>query len=353
MSHRIDKKPLISIITPTFNQREYIGQTLRSVLDQTYSNWEWIILDDGSTDGTGEVIRGHQDNRIRYFFQKNAGLSNLTGTYNKALQECRGELVAMLDGDDFWPAHKLETQSKVFEDPDVVLSYGLCRLVNHKGKKIEETAVPTNHGIAFNDPVGTALKELFFAKSSFIPNPTVMVKRTTLTNIGGFVSAIGLYHDFPTWTRLALEGKFFPLPGCMGCWRRHRAAVTLNSNQERFFHNRVGYIKNFIGNNRERLHELGISFDIEELGKHWKAIGAERLPFLHYNRAILMLKLGAFDEAEALFQKFLTDNPCSKHVLIHFLFVVSKAIRLDMVNPIAAAKESLGKLFSSTRGRQR
>jgi glycosyltransferase involved in cell wall biosynthesis len=341
----MNKAPLVSIVTPTFNQKAYIEQTIRSVLNQTYINWEWIILDDGSTDGTGEIITGHKDSRIQYFFQENAGLSNLTGTYNKALQKCNGELVAMLDGDDYWPDYKLERQSKVFEDPDVVLSYGLCCLVNHKGKKIDRTAVPTDDSIACNNPVGTALKELFLVKSSFIPNPTVMVRRTALTNIGGFVHVGGLYHDFPTWTRLALEGKFSPLAHCMGYWRRHRRAVTLNSDQERFFHNRVGYIEAFIARNSERLNALGIVFNMVEMEKHWEIIGNSRIPLLHYDRAILMLKLGAFNDAEAFFRKFLTDNPSLKHTLIHFLFIISKIIHYDIVNPVAATKEKMGKFF--------
>jgi hypothetical protein len=82
-----------------------------------------------------------------------------------------------------------------------------------------------------------------------------------------------------------------------------------------------------------------------ELEKHWRTIGNSRLPFLHYDRAMLMLKLGAFDDAEVLFRKFLTDNPSLKHTLIHFLFIISKIVHYDIVNPVAATKEQLEKFF--------
>ena len=127
--------PLISILTPVFNQSAYIKQTIDSVLKQTYQNWQWILVDDGSTDGTGDIITGVKERRIRYFFQEHAGRDHLTGTRNKALAECKGDLIAMLDGDDYWPAYKLEEQVKNFASPDIVLSYGECMIVNGEGKK--------------------------------------------------------------------------------------------------------------------------------------------------------------------------------------------------------------------------
>jgi glycosyltransferase involved in cell wall biosynthesis len=97
----MEKKPLISILTVVFNQRPYFEQTISSVLGQTYQHWEWIILDDGSTDGTGEVIKNLNDSRIHYTYQQHTGSYRLTETCNKALSMCSGEIVAILDGDDY------------------------------------------------------------------------------------------------------------------------------------------------------------------------------------------------------------------------------------------------------------
>jgi hypothetical protein len=251
----------------------------------------------------------------------------------------------MLDGDDYWPDYKLERQVKAFEDQNVVLSYGICCLVNHKGKKLSQTAIPANQSMASNNPVGIALKELFYARETFLLNPTVMIRRSPLLNVGGFVDAEGLYHDFTTWTRLALEGTFAPLQLCLGYWRRHRSAVTLNSDQERYFYNRVRYITEFILRHKEKLSELGIAFDAAALEKRWDEIGNDLNPYLAYNRAMLMLRLGALRDAEDLFRKFSADNPSLKHRFMHVLFMMSTLIRCDIVHPAAKAKETLGKFL--------
>jgi hypothetical protein len=173
-----------------------------------------------------------------------------------------------------------------------------------------------------------------------------MIRRSPLLNIGGFVDAEGLYHDFTTWTRLALEGTFAPLQLCLGYWRRHRSAITLNSDQERYFHNRVRYIMEFILQHKEKLSEAGIVFDTGALGKRWDEIGNDLNPFLPYNRAMLMLRLGAFTDAEGFFRKFSTKNPSLKHRFMHFLFMMSKIIHYDIVHPAEEAKKTLGKFFS-------
>ena len=114
-------EPLVSIQTPVFNQDQYIEETIRSVLDQTYVKWEWIIIDDGSTDRTKEIILSFPDKRIRYYYQEHAGIDGICNSHNKALSLSRGDFIALIDGDDLWPAYKLEQQitgllhNKLFE----------------------------------------------------------------------------------------------------------------------------------------------------------------------------------------------------------------------------------------------
>ena len=104
------------------------------MLAQSYPNWEQIIIDNGSTDRTPEIISRYQDSRIRYYHQENHGIFKLAETYNQALSLARGELIAILEGDDFWPPDKLETQVKCFEDTNLILSFGQCAYVSPKGK---------------------------------------------------------------------------------------------------------------------------------------------------------------------------------------------------------------------------
>jgi glycosyltransferase involved in cell wall biosynthesis len=341
----LNTKPLISIITPVFNQRLYIEQTIRSVLGQTCREWEWILLDDGSTDGTGEIIRGFGDDRIRYAYQEHAGLANLTKTYNRALSMCTGEYIAMLDHDDYWPDYKLDLQIKKFDNRAVVLSYGVCCVVNQKGKEICHTVIPESPSAAFNDPIGAALDELLFVRYSFILNSTVMLRRSVMKTIGGFVEAAGIYHDFPTWVRLSLEGNFAPVPQCIGFHRKHPSAVTVSSDKKLYFTTRVSFLRKFVLENEKKLHDLGIFYETDMLEKRWEEIRKEHFLYIHYDRAMLMLSLGIMGEAKAAFRVFLEKYPSMKNKLIYFLIHLSALTGADLVNPAAGLKKRIEDFF--------
>ena len=112
---------LVSIIMPSYNTAPYIKQTIQSVLAQTYTNWELIIVDDCSTDNTDEIVDAIKDSRIRYF--KNEKNSGAAISRNKALREAKGQWIAYLDSDDLWMPEKLEKQIKFMEENGYVFSY--------------------------------------------------------------------------------------------------------------------------------------------------------------------------------------------------------------------------------------
>ena len=199
--------PLVSIITPTYNHEAFIAQCIESVLAQTYSNWEQIIIDDGSTDKTAEIVRQCDDPRIRYFHQENAGIEALAHTYNRALGMARGSLVAILEGDDFWPADKLSLMAPPFEDSSVVLAYGEMREADIDGnpaKRMSRTArrrtkLPPR--ILNNDPPPESAPYMLTVEGhSLIPASTAVLRRAALQGIGGFQYVPGLrYVDHPTF----------------------------------------------------------------------------------------------------------------------------------------------------------
>ena len=194
------EKPFVSILTPVYNQAGYIEQTMRSVLNQTYQDWEWILLDDGSTEATGDIIRRVKDSRIRYHVQEHAGPERLAKTFNNALALCSGDFVALLDGDDYWTHNeKLQLQVESLSDPGTILSYGVSRVINQSGKKIRYMGIQEDLRIAHNNPVGSSLKILLLQRCCFLPNSTVMLRKGALDSIGGFVEAAELTQDFPTY----------------------------------------------------------------------------------------------------------------------------------------------------------
>ena len=127
---------LVSIITPTWNCAQFIGDTIRSIQAQTYGNWELIISDDCSTDGTIKVVEPYlqADNRIKYICNdKNSGAAV---TRNKALKMAKGKWIAFLDSDDLWLPKKLEKQVAFMAEHDYAFSYHEYSEISENGKEL-------------------------------------------------------------------------------------------------------------------------------------------------------------------------------------------------------------------------
>ncbi|MFS4473785.1 glycosyltransferase family 2 protein [Chryseobacterium sp. T20] len=114
-------KDLVSIITPCYNSAEFIEETIQSVLNQTYENWEWLITDDLSKDNTVEIIRKYNDPRIKLqVLEKNGGAGNAR---NNSLERAQGRYIAFLDSDDYWYPEYLETMTDYMQEHKAELVY--------------------------------------------------------------------------------------------------------------------------------------------------------------------------------------------------------------------------------------
>lgn len=226
----MSKTPIVSIITPVADRWQYIGQCIESVLSQTFSDWEQIIIDDSRTDEVSKVVsRYTDDGRIHYFRQKHLGIEGLAKTYNKALGLSRGKFIAVLEDDDFWPANKLEEQLKLFSDDKVILSWGLVKFVDTKNNIIGNYPLAWSRfpdDVLHNKPVGETLKALLF--DIFMgPGVTIMFRKAALQDVGGFGQPEGAYHvDHFTYLKMALKGQFAYSREVLGYWRIHTKQVS-------------------------------------------------------------------------------------------------------------------------------
>lgn len=236
---------LVSIITPTYNHEPFIGACIDSVLAQSYADWEQVVLDDGSSDHTGEVVKSYDDPRIQYLHQSNEGPFELANTYNRALSHTKGELIAILEGDDFWPADKLRIQILAFDDPDVVLSYGEVADVDPSGREqrivSRSTSLRKSQTAAtrLNQPIGSATRYMLTAEGRSLVCPaSVIIRRSALERKGGFQFVAGLpLTDYPTFMELSLLGRFHYSDEVLGYRRRHEKSITVNYAAE--IHERV------------------------------------------------------------------------------------------------------------------
>lgn len=183
--------PLISIITPCFNAEKYISQTIQSVQSQSYQNWEILIVDDGSSDGSWDLLREleKQDSRIRAFQQKNQGPAIAR---NAALEKARGKYVCFLDADDLWLPHKLETQMRFMEAHDAALSFSQYRRFE---SSIDQT------GRLIEVPKTVTYREL-------LPH-NVIATLTTMVNVektGPLRMLNEPYDDFILWLSILKKG---------------------------------------------------------------------------------------------------------------------------------------------------
>ncbi len=219
-------EPLVSIITPTYNHEAFIGACLESVLAQSYPNWELIVIDDGSSDRTWEIIQRYaeRDRRIRPLRQGHRGAWGLVDTYNDALAQSTGDLIAIVEGDDYWPPDKLATQVPHHtSDPQLLLSYGQVMIVRDG----QETGLYHQHGVLGTHPSTTYLR-LALLRSSALMSISIVVRRSALEAIGGFRQDGGYPAvDLPTWLRVVREpGNVAYLDRILGYWRHYGTQVT-------------------------------------------------------------------------------------------------------------------------------
>ena len=192
---------MISVVIPLYNKEKSISSTLRTVLNQTFSDYEIVIVNDGSTDGSVEEIEKVQDDRIRLVHQPNAGVS---AARNRGIEEAKGDLIAFLDADDEWKPEYLATQYHLFQ------KYPECSVFacNYEFRDVSGKVTPTLiHKLPFVGEDGILSNYFEVASCSHPPicSISVMVKKQALLSIGGFPIGIKSGEDLLTWARLACK----------------------------------------------------------------------------------------------------------------------------------------------------
>ena len=187
----------VSVIIPTYNHRDYVAATLGSVLAQTFNDYEIIVVNDGSTDDTANVLKSVVGaDRIRYIEQPNGGPS---AARNRGIAEARGEFIALLDDDDLWPADKLEWQVELMRlNPQAVLVYGCMEAIGEMR--------PYRHPGA-DAPSGWVLDR--FLSDGWIRSPgQTLIRKSALDEIDGFDPRLWGTDDWDLYIRLSGTGEF-------------------------------------------------------------------------------------------------------------------------------------------------
>jgi teichuronic acid biosynthesis glycosyltransferase TuaG len=222
------EQPLVSVIMPAYNAERYIAGSIQSVIDQTYQNWELVVVDDGSTDRTAAIVRtfSANDSRVRYVFQENQRLGKARNT---GVTNASGPLIAFLDSDDLWMNEKLALQVEMLEamNADIIYTDGFIFADDDPALETRTLSVMCGR------IEGAHMLDLLLMHNS-IPVLSVLMRRKTFDEAGPFEESPH-YHgseDYDLWLKAARRGAvFYGMGEKLVRYRRHCAAMTSkNSN---------------------------------------------------------------------------------------------------------------------------
>lgn len=213
-------KPSVSVVVPCFNKGRFISRTLQSIQRQTLTDWECIIVDDGSTDNSGDICKAYaaEDPRFIYVRKANGGVSRAR---DAGRERVRGSYVHFLDADDFIPPGMYERYTEILrKHPEVALVYSDIVLVDEHDCEASRLKVPAE----LSDPYHDLLEGNFMLMS--VP----MVRREALERVGAMDSSTETCEDWDFWLRLALgkPGRFVAAPDTHVFHRRHSSSVSFD-----------------------------------------------------------------------------------------------------------------------------
>ncbi len=211
--------PKISVILPVYNGEKYLKEAIESVLVQTFTDFELIVIDDGSIDGSAEIVKGYADPRIIYIQKEHSGI---IATLNRGLKESKGELIARFDCDDLCEPDRLEEQNRFFEE------HSECMVAGSYAIEIDENGQVT--GMLDYVPTDTeSIRKYAILHNPFI-HPSVMMRKSLFETTEGYRDRYLHAEDYELWTRVIYRNECANIPKRLIRYRMHGSQITKNNN---------------------------------------------------------------------------------------------------------------------------
>lgn len=196
--------PRVSVVLPTYNHEKYVGECIQSVLDQTYQDFEIIITDDGSSDGTVNVIKEFDDSRIQlYTYPENKGACTAT---NNCIRKTAGEYIAVLNSDDAWEPTKLEKQVKYLDShPEIGAVFTKVTFVDETGTLIGPENYKGFYKFEKENKSRYEWLRFFFSTGNCLCHPSVLIRKKCYDEVGLYDERMANLPDLDMWVRLCLK----------------------------------------------------------------------------------------------------------------------------------------------------
>ena len=226
--------PKVSVIIPAYNSAEFLQETINSMLNQSYQDFEIIIVDDGSIDNTRKIVQINTQkylNKIKYFYQKNKGPS---AARNKGIKESRGKYIAFLDADDMWLEGYLDKCLRCFveNEYDVVMTDNYIDTYDKDNKFIDRQYKSREKYLGNENKLYEILFQRF--QKGFFGEIRIILKKSCFDKIGFFDEKLRILEDWELWLRIAKENlKIGYIQEPLFIYRRHPNAVCRNKKNER------------------------------------------------------------------------------------------------------------------------
>jgi glycosyltransferase involved in cell wall biosynthesis len=197
---RIDMKPQVSVVVTCYNYGKFVAESLESLQKQTFSDFEVIIVDDGSTDNSAEQICPYlKDCRFRYIKQKNGGQANAK---NRGIKESTAEFIAFLDADDLWEPEKLEKQTPLFARQEMGVVYSRAASIDPEGRPL-----PMHTLGQYLQPRRSKVTE-YLIYDNFVPFSSAIVRKDCFNTFGVFDESLAMGIDWDLWLRFSTKYQF-------------------------------------------------------------------------------------------------------------------------------------------------
>lgn len=214
------KMPTLSVVVPVFNCAPYVGLALRSVLSQSFTDLELIVIDDGSSDSTGEIVSrlARDDLRVRYLRQRNGGI---VSALQSGITLASAQYIARMDGDDVCHVDRFKLQLEYLKrNAHVGLVASQVVYIDQKGRYISRSSYPTEHtGV---------MKLLERGVAGVLRHPSVMFRRNCFDQVGGYRSTYNYVEDYDLFVRMSSVTKFAVLDSALLAYRLHSGGTNYN-----------------------------------------------------------------------------------------------------------------------------